>query len=143
MMRSANLEQAVQIAVKYHRMAGAMFELAFVIEGDEAVLRIEHLLPSGKVPINLKGFMVGNGYTDWQLDFNANVPNGRYHALTSQSRLDAATQACDGDFARCFWPRPDVDCPAECGAAVQAATGEKEGSLFNFIDHCQTHFGKR
>ena len=49
MMSSATLEQAVQIAVKYHRMAGAMFELAFVIEGDEAILRIEHLLPSGKV----------------------------------------------------------------------------------------------
>ena len=27
--------------------------------------------------INLKGFAVGNGYTDWQLDFNANVENGR------------------------------------------------------------------
>ena len=38
MMSSATLEQAVQIAVKYHRMAGAMFELAFVIEGDEAIL---------------------------------------------------------------------------------------------------------
>ncbi len=49
MMSSATLEQAVQIAVKYHRMAGAMFELAFLIDGDEAVLRIEHLLPSGRV----------------------------------------------------------------------------------------------
>lgn len=49
MMSSATLDQAVQIAVKYHRMAGAMFELAFSIDRDEAVLRIEHLLPSGKV----------------------------------------------------------------------------------------------
>jgi AraC-like DNA-binding protein len=49
MMSSATLEQAVQIAVKYHRMAGAMFELAFTVEDREAVLRIEHLLPGGKV----------------------------------------------------------------------------------------------
>lgn len=26
---------------------------------------------------------------------------------------------------------------------IEAATGEKEGSLFNYIDHCKTHFGKR
>jgi len=49
MMSSATLEQAVQIAVKYHKMAGAMFELAFDVDGDEAVLRIDHLLPSGRV----------------------------------------------------------------------------------------------
>lgn len=49
MMSSATLEQAVQIAVKYHRMAGAMFELTFDTDGDEAVLRIEHQLASGKV----------------------------------------------------------------------------------------------
>ena len=49
MMSSTTLEQAVQIAVKYHKMAGAMFELAFDVDGDEAVLRIEHLLPDGRV----------------------------------------------------------------------------------------------
>lgn len=49
MMSSATLEQAVQIAVKYHKMAGAMFELAFDVDGDEAVLRIDHLLPAGRV----------------------------------------------------------------------------------------------
>lgn len=32
--------------------------------------------------INLVGFAVGNGYTDWKLDFGANVVNGRYHAST-------------------------------------------------------------
>lgn len=26
---------------------------------------------------------------------------------------------------------------------LEAATGEKEGSIFSFIDHCQTPFGKR
>lgn len=49
MMSSATLEQGIQIATKYHRMAGAMFELAFDAEGTEAVLRLEHLLPGGDV----------------------------------------------------------------------------------------------
>jgi AraC-like DNA-binding protein len=49
MMSSATLEQSVQIAVKYHKMSGAMFELAFYVDRDDAVLRIEHLLPSGRV----------------------------------------------------------------------------------------------
>ena len=51
--------------------------------------------------INLRGFAVGNGcvhvsqdastchrYTDWALDFNANVPNGRFHALTSEKLFE-------------------------------------------------------
>lgn len=47
MMSSATLEKAVQIAVKYHKMAGAMFELIFIREGDEAVLRLDHVLAGG------------------------------------------------------------------------------------------------
>jgi AraC-like DNA-binding protein len=47
MMSSATLAQAVQIAVKYHKMAGTLFELTFVVDGDDAVLRIEHLLAGG------------------------------------------------------------------------------------------------
>jgi len=47
MMSSATLEQAVQIAVKYHKMAGAMFELGFKREGAQAVLRLNHLLAGG------------------------------------------------------------------------------------------------
>ena len=42
--------------------------------------------------INIQGFAVGNGYTDWQLDFNANVENGRFHALTSQALFEAAKE---------------------------------------------------
>ena len=80
------------------------------------------LTEDGAARINLKGFMVGNGYCDWQLDFNANVANGRYHALTSQADFEAAQNACGGDFARCFWPRDDVHCPAACGDAVEATT---------------------
>jgi AraC-like DNA-binding protein len=49
MMSSATLEQAVNIAVKYHKMAGAIFELTFLVEDDEAVLRVEHLMPVGRV----------------------------------------------------------------------------------------------
>lgn len=49
MMSSATLAQAVQIAVKYHRMAGTMFDLRFLVEDDEAVIRIEHLITGGAV----------------------------------------------------------------------------------------------
>ena len=84
--------------------------------------------------INIKGFAVGNGYTDWKLDFNANVPNGRYHALTSQSLFEKAEKACDGDYARCFWPRPDIDCPEECGQAVYDATVDAEDGTIDIYD---------
>ena len=80
--------------------------------------------------INLKGFAVGNGYTDWQLDFNANVENGRYHALTSSLLFTQANEACDGNFARCFWPRNDVVCPSKCNDALQrAVTDAMDGSI--------------
>ena len=88
------------------------------------------LTPESTEHINLVGFAVGNGYTDWELDFNENVPNGRYHALTSQSRYEAAAAACDGKFARCFWPRPDVSCPDECNAKVsEAVENAMDGSI--------------
>ena len=81
--------------------------------------------------INLVGFAVGNGYADWALDFNANVMNGRYHALCSAAELDAALTACaDGFTAPCFWPRDDVPCDPACDAAVQAATTDAmDGSI--------------
>jgi len=47
MMSSATLEQAVQIGVKYHRMAGSLFYLGFVREGDHAVLRLDEVLAGG------------------------------------------------------------------------------------------------
>jgi pimeloyl-ACP methyl ester carboxylesterase len=84
--------------------------------------------------INLKGFAVGNGYTDWQLDFNANVENGRYHALTSQALLEKAQKACDGDYARCFWPREDVECPIACQEAVQEAVQHGEDGTIDIYD---------
>jgi len=86
---------------------------------------------TGAPKINIKGFAVGNGYTDWKLDFNANVENGRFHALTSQDLYDAAYKACDeGNFARCFWPRDDVECPKTCNDAVALATEQAmDGSI--------------
>jgi cathepsin A (carboxypeptidase C)/serine carboxypeptidase-like clade 2 len=72
--------------------------------------------------INLKGFGVGNGYTDWALDFNMNVPYGRYHALCSEVQMEAAQEACDGNTAACFWPRDGVACSDACNAAVTTAT---------------------
>ena len=88
-------------------------------------------LPAGsKDIIAIKGFAVGNGYTDWQLDFNANVENGRFHALTSNTLFKDAETACDGNYARCFWPRKDVDCPDDCNNALQRAVVDAmDGSI--------------
>ena len=51
MMSSATLDQAIQIAVKYHKMAGALFDLSFSRDEAEkvAVLRLDHLLADGLV----------------------------------------------------------------------------------------------
>ena len=52
------------------------------------------------------------------------------HALTSQHLFDAAREACGGDYARCFWPRADVECPKACSDAVHAATTDAmDGSI--------------
>ncbi|MFT4633504.1 MAG: AraC-like DNA-binding protein [Candidatus Pseudothioglobus sp.] len=51
MMSSATLEQAIQIAVKYHKMGGALFDLSFFTDADAGlgVLRLDHLLAEGLV----------------------------------------------------------------------------------------------
>jgi len=49
MVSSETLGRAIQIAVKYHKTAGAMFDLEFFEEGREAVLRLEHFLVGGPV----------------------------------------------------------------------------------------------
>ena len=49
MMSSATLEKAVQIGVKYHRMAGSLFDLTFVKEQQYAVLRLDEVLAEGEV----------------------------------------------------------------------------------------------
>jgi len=72
--------------------------------------------------INLVGIAVGNGYTDWQLDFNANVQNGRFHAVCSQELYEAAEKACGGNYAACFWPNPNHECHEPCKSAVANAT---------------------
>jgi AraC-like DNA-binding protein len=85
MMSSATLEQAIQVAVKYHKMAGAMFELAFDVDGDEAVLRIEHLLPGGRVGqytveelfariSRLIGFLLGRDHKPSRILLNYEAP---------------------------------------------------------------------
>ncbi len=85
MMSSATLEQAVQIAVKYHKMAGALFELTFDVDGDEAVLRIDHLLPGGSVAqytveelfagiSRLIGLLLGRDHTPTRVLLNYEAP---------------------------------------------------------------------
>ncbi len=102
MMSSATLEQAVQIAVKYHKLAGAMFELVFLVDDDEAVLRIEHLLPGGAVAryvvedlfrgiTPLISLLVGD-------ELNPTV-----------IRLNYARPDADLDYARAFGCEPEFD----------------------------------
>lgn len=49
MMSSATLHRAVAIATKYHKMAGAMFDLEFLQDHEDAVLRVHHLLARDEV----------------------------------------------------------------------------------------------
>lgn len=49
MMSSATLQRAVGVATKYHKMAGAMFDLEFLQDHEDAVLRIHHLLVRDEV----------------------------------------------------------------------------------------------
>eukprot|EP00933_Yihiella_yeosuensis_P084265 TRINITY_DN9868_c3_g1_i1.p1 TRINITY_DN9868_c3_g1~~TRINITY_DN9868_c3_g1_i1.p1 ORF type:complete len:507 (+),score=112.85 TRINITY_DN9868_c3_g1_i1:128-1648(+) len=84
--------------------------------------------------INIKGFGVGNGYTDWALDFNVNLDYGRHHALCSQKQYDEAMSACNGSTVACFWPRPGAECTAKCNKAVQAATANAMGGAIDIYD---------
>jgi len=117
------LRQHPELQGRKFYVAGESYGGHYVPNTVRAVQEGNARLPAGSADhINIIGFAVGNGYTDWELDFGANVVNGRYHALTSQSLMLEALDACEGKTARCFWPRADVTCPADCDAAVQAAT---------------------
>lgn len=80
------------------------------------------LKPGDSKIINIKGFGVGNGYTDWALDFQANVPYAVAHGLCSYDQYAEANRACKGSFAACFWPREGFPCSDECSEAVAAVT---------------------
>mmetsp|Transcript_124571 Transcript_124571/g.248539 ORF Transcript_124571/g.248539 Transcript_124571/m.248539 type:complete len:501 (+) Transcript_124571:45-1547(+) len=84
--------------------------------------------------INIKGFGVGNGYTDWALDFEMNVPYGREHALCSERQYQAAITACNGSTVACFWPNPAAKCTKQCNDAVQAATANAMGGGIDIYD---------
>lgn len=84
--------------------------------------------------INIKGFGVGNGYTDWALDFDMNVPYGREHALCSERQYQDAITACNGSTVACFWPNPAATCTKQCNDAVQAATANAMGGGIDIYD---------
>jgi serine carboxypeptidase-like clade 2 len=92
-------------------------------------------LPEGDPKIiNIKGFGVGHGYTDWALDFNMNGPYGREHALCSERQYEAAMEACNGSTVACFWPNPAAQCDPKCNDAVQAATANAMGGTIDIYD---------
>ena len=128
-------EGLVEFFRLHPELEGRPFYVAGESYGGHYVPNVVKAIRDNNALINLKGFAVGNGYTDWKLDFNANVENGRFHALTSQDLFEDALRACDGrDFARCFWPRDDVECPKECGDAVTAATEFAEDGSIDIYD---------
>ncbi|CAE8647327.1 unnamed protein product [Polarella glacialis] len=90
--------------------------------------------PSHSYFIDIKGFGVGNGYTDWALDFNMNVPYGGEHALCSERQYQEAITACNGSTVACFWPNPAAECTDECNKAVQAATANAMGGAIDIYD---------
>eukprot|EP00927_Polykrikos_kofoidii_P056574 TRINITY_DN50676_c0_g1_i1.p1 TRINITY_DN50676_c0_g1~~TRINITY_DN50676_c0_g1_i1.p1 ORF type:complete len:498 (+),score=75.96 TRINITY_DN50676_c0_g1_i1:66-1559(+) len=99
-----------------------------IIDGNAA-------LPAGDPKIiDIKGFGVGNGYTDWALDFEMNVPYGRYHALCSPRQYEEALSACNGTTVACFWPNPAAKCTDQCNEAVQAATDNAMGGAIDLYD---------
>lgn len=126
------LQRHTELQGRAFYVAGESYGGHYVPNTAKAIQDGNAKLPSGSSDrINLIGIAVGNGYTDWKLDFNANVENGRFHALTSEEDFLAAKNACQEDYARCFWPREDVECPDACNKAVQKAT---ENAMDNSID---------
>lgn len=111
MMSSATLEQAVEIAVKYHRMAGAMFELAFTTEGNEAVLRVEHLLPGGEVGryvaeelfigiSQLIGLLLGEDHMPTRILLNYDAPDySQKHERCFRCPVEFGQAHCEYRFA--------------------------------------------
>ena len=112
-------------------LKGRDFYIAGESYGGHYVPNLAKRIQDGGNPvINLKGFAVGNAYTDWALDFSSNVPFSRFHALTSPALYEGAMKACAGDTARCFWPRPGVECPEPCLTAVaKAVINAMDGSI--------------
>jgi len=127
--------EALQVFLKRRsELTGRPFYIAGESYAGHYVPNLVHRIQEGGDPrLNLQGFMVGNAYTDWRLDFSSNVPFARFHGLASPDQYAAALAACDGDTARGFWPRPDVPCPAPCLLAVMAATSNAmDGSLDSY-----------
>lgn len=84
--------------------------------------------------INIKGFGVGNAYTDWELDFEMNVDYGRDHALCSEQQYLDALRACNDSTVACFWPRPGEECTEQCNKALQLAVDNAMGGAIDIYD---------
>lgn len=99
------------------------------------------LSPDSPKYVKIKGFAVGNAYTDWKEDFDSNVPYGRYHGLCSPESYELASFECKGEFAACFWPQEGKKCSDGCFYAVGNATEDAmDGSIDIYdiyLDVCQ------
>ncbi len=145
MMSSATLDQAVQIAVKYHKMAGAMFELTFLVDEEEAVLRIEHLLPGGQVAqyvvedlflsiTPLIGLLLGTDHKPGRilLSYPSPLWPDYQEKYASSFRCDVTFEAtwCEYRFARSLLTQP----LAEADSNTARICEESCRSLLNQMD---------
>ena len=104
MVSSETLGRAIQIAVKYHKTAGAMFDLQFFRDKNEAVLRLEHFLVGGAVGhymaeeiflgiAPLITLLLGKPFKPSQLalDYQSSIPLKEYtDAFKCEVKLDQA-----------------------------------------------------
>lgn len=144
MMSSATLRQAIQIAVKYHKMAGALFDLSFSVREDEGVgvLRLDHLLAQGLLKqyvvedlfmtiTPLIALLTAKPFTPSEITLNYPQPaySERYaKGLACPVRFDA--DYCEYRFELSLLNQPlaraDSDTARECEASCRKILNQME-----------------
>ncbi|CCI43642.1 unnamed protein product [Albugo candida] len=80
--------------------------------------------------VKLKGFAVGNPYTDENIDNNAMVDYYHSHALVSPENYEQMIKLCGSDIGRCF-VTPESCSNAKCREAVEECSVELDDREFN------------
>ena len=87
--------------------------------------------------VNLKGFAIGNPFTDNLIDGNAYVDYYYSHALISLEAYEEIKALC-GESIGCLFD--DLPCPTKCGELLQKAQAEADtealNPLFIYGDKC-------
>ena len=80
--------------------------------------------------VNLKGFAVGNPFTDEIIDNNAMVDYYHSHALVSPENYNQMVQLCGSDIGQCF-VTPETCSNSKCREAVEECSTELNDQQFN------------